>query len=162
MTQTDPNVQRLASLKEYRQYLASMFTVEEAEDCPLLLALIAFEMTLQRRIDKRLPTPQWIEMMRWAVAESNVLLDAIYDEEFDAVDNWNPAIDKPANGQQALAATLMTLALELLADVAEAEAYLRDVLKMSAEDYAREIIQAYDTAVVAGEIGAADAQANFA
>jgi len=141
-------------LKEYREYLASMFTPEEAEDCPLLLALIAFEMTLQRRIDKRLPTPEWCECMRWAVTQSNVILDAIYDEEFNAVDNWNPATDKPANGQQALAATLMTLCHELLADVAEAETYLRDELKMAAEDYAKEIFAAYDAAVAAGEIDA--------
>jgi hypothetical protein len=141
--QTDPNVQRLASLTEYRQYLASMFTVEEAEDCPLLLALIAFEMTLQRRIDKRLPTPEWCEVMKWAVAESNVLLDAIYDEEFDAVDNWNPAIDKPANGQQALAATLMTLAHEVLGDLGKAEKHLWEELKTCAEDYAHAMFAVY-------------------
>lgn len=82
--------------------------------------------------------------MRWAVAESNVLLDAIYDEEFNAVDNWNPAIDAPANGQQALAATLMTLCHELVGDLGEAETYLRDELQMSAEGFVRETFAMYD------------------
>jgi hypothetical protein len=152
MTQTiDINQQRLTLLSEYRQYLTSLFTEEEADGNAVLLVLIAFEMTLKRRVDKTLPTVEWNNCMRWAVAESNRLLDVIYDVEFDAVDNWNPATDKPVNGQQALAATLMTLVHELNGDIGESEDYLKNELKMSAEDYAREIITAYEAEVGAGD-----------
>jgi hypothetical protein len=53
-------------------------------------------------------------------------------------------MDKPANGQQALAATLMTLAHEVLGDLGKAEKYLRDELKMAADDYAKDFFAAYE------------------
>jgi hypothetical protein len=158
----DPNVQRLTALTGYLEFILNLFSTDpEAEENSLILVLVAFQKTLERRISKRTPTVEWNNCMRWAVTESNRLLDTIYDVEFDSVDGWNPTTT-PQNMVQNLAAVLMTLCHELLADIAEAEDYLRDELKMSAEAYAREIFAAYDTAVAAGEIGAADAQANFA
>jgi hypothetical protein len=38
----------------------------------------------------------------------------------------------------------MILCHELLGDVAEAETYLKEELKMAAEDYAKEMFAAYD------------------
>ncbi len=155
MTQLiDPNVDRLAALTSYVVHIVSLFPDWEKTDNPLVLTLACFRMTLERRIAKRLPTAEWTNCMKWAVAEANKLLDTIYDVELDAVDNWNPLTELPSNPQQNLAAVLMTLTHELLGDVAEAETYLRDELKMAADDYAKEILAAYDAAVLAGEIEA--------
>jgi hypothetical protein len=157
----DPNVQRLTALTGYLEFILNLCPDPEAEENSLILVLVAFQKTLERRISKRTPTVEWNNCMRWAVAESNRLLDTIYDVEFDAVDGWNPTTT-PQNMVQNLAAVLMTLAHELLADVAEAETYLRDELKMSAEDYAKEICNAYAAAVAAGEVEAEDAPAEIA
>lgn len=146
----------------YLQYILSLCPDPEPEENSLILVLVAFQMTLQRRIDKRTPTPEWVNAMRWAVEESNRLLDTIYDVEFDAVDNWNPLTELPSNPQQNLCAVLMTLTHELLGDVGEAETYLRDELEMASEDYAKEVFAAYDAAVLAGEIEAEDGQAKIA
>jgi hypothetical protein len=158
----DPNVDRLAALTGYLAYVLSLCPDPEAEENSLILVLVAFQKTLERRISKRTPTVEWNNAMRWAVSETNRLLDTIYRVEFDAVDNWNPLTELPSNPQQNLAAVLMTLCHELLGDVAEAEIYLRDELKMAAEDYAKEIFAAYDRAVLAGEIEAEDGQAKIA
>jgi hypothetical protein len=145
MTQPiDPNVDRLAALTGYLQYVLSLCPDPEAEENSLILVLVAFQKTLERRISKRTPTVEWVNCMKWAVAESNRLLDTIYDVEFDAVDNWNPLTESPSNPQQNLAAVLMTLTHELLGDIGESEDYLRDELKMSAEEFVRETFAAYE------------------
>jgi hypothetical protein len=154
MTQPDPNIQRLAHLREYRQFIESLFTdAADADGNHLILVLIAFEMTLKRRIDKRLPTVDWAHCMRWAVKTSNKLLDQIYDEEFQHLCVWNPATDKPVNRQQALAGMLMRLVHELNGDIAEAEEYLANQLTMAAEEFVRETFAAYEAGNLKLEAG---------
>ena len=163
MTQPiDPNVDRLAALNGYLAFVLSLCPDPEAEENSLILVLVAFQKTLERRISKRTPTVEWNNCMRWAVAESNRLLDTIYDVEFEHVDGWNPLTESPSNPQQNLAAVLMTLTHELLADISASEDYLKNELKMAAEDYAKEIFTAYDAAVAAGEIEAEDVQTEIA
>jgi hypothetical protein len=54
MTQPiDQNVDRLAALSEYRKFIVSLLQPEEAEENELCLVLVAFERTLQRRIENR-------------------------------------------------------------------------------------------------------------
>jgi hypothetical protein len=142
--QTDINVQRLASLTAYREYIVSLFTPEEAEDNELCLVLVVFEMTMRRRVEKRVPTPEWLEIMKWAVSQSNRLLDAIYETQDEHIVDWNPLTEPPTNAQQNLAGVLMTLCHELLADIGQAEAYLRDELKMASHEDAEEIFARYD------------------
>jgi hypothetical protein len=162
MTPIDPNVQRLAALTGYLRFIINEFPEGEEQEDPLVLVLVCFQKTLERRVNKTPPTSVWVNAMRWAVLEANKLLDAIYNHSYEEVENWNPATETPQNMVQNLAAVLMTLCHELLADIGEAETYLRDELKMSAEDYAKEIIAAYDAAVAAGEIGAEDVQTEIA
>jgi hypothetical protein len=140
----DPNVQRLAALNGYVDFIASLFPNWETEENPLVLTLAALRMTLERRIAGRVPTVEWTNAMKWAVTESNRLLDNIYDLEFEHVENWNP-MDPPANPQQALAAVLMTLCHELRTDISIAEQYLAEELKEAAEEFAKEIWTEYES-----------------
>jgi hypothetical protein len=145
MTQPiDPHVDRLAALNGYLGFILSLCPDPNAEENSLILVFVAFQKTLERRISKRTPTVEWNNAMRWAIAESNRLLDTIYDVEFDAVDGWNPLTESPSNPQQNLAAVLMTLTHELLADVAEAEDYLKNELKTAAEEFVRETFPLYE------------------
>ena len=140
----DPNVQRLAALNGYLEFLLNKFPSpeqDEQED-PLILILVAFQKTLERRIAKRTPTREWCDVMRWAVIEANNLLDQIYDSEYEHVCDWNP-MSTPKNMQQNLAAALMDVQRELIGDVAEGEAYLAEELKTAAEEFARESLAAY-------------------
>jgi hypothetical protein len=140
MTQPiDPNVDRLAALNGYVAFILSLCPDPEADENSLILVLVAFQKTLERRISKRTPTVEWTNAMRWAVSESNRLLDTIYDVEFDAVDNWNPLTELPSNPQQNLAAVLMTLTHELLGDIAEAETYLAEELQTAAHEFAEKM-----------------------
>jgi hypothetical protein len=142
--QTDINVERLASLTAYREYIVGLFTPEEAEENELCLVLVAFEMTMRRRVENRLPTPEWLEIMKWAVSQSNRLLDAIYETQDERILDWNPLTEAPTNAQQNLAGVLMTLCHELHHDIQAADDYLRHELKMAAHEYAEEIFARYD------------------
>jgi hypothetical protein len=125
MTPIDPNVERLSALSGYLEYILNEFPAPEGEEQedPLVLTLVCFQKTLERRIKKTVPTPVWVNCMRWSVLEANKLIDEIYDQSYEFVENWNPATELPQNMQQNLAAVLMTLCHELLGDVAEAETY---------------------------------------
>jgi hypothetical protein len=159
MSQTvDPNVRKLAALTGYLEFILNEFPEPNFEDDSLMLALVAFQRTIERRINKRTPTPVWTNTMKWAVLEADKLLDMIYSQSYESVADWNPTTT-PQNMVQNLVAILMTLTHELMTDIGEAETYMRDELKMAAEDYAQEIFQAYDAAVAAGEIEAEDGQA---
>jgi hypothetical protein len=142
VTQTDQNAHRLALLTEYTDHITGLFPDGEAEENELVFVLQAFRITLQRRIDKRRPTVEWNDVMRLAVAESNNLLDAIYQDDHDEVINWNPALERPSNPQQILAGLLMTLCSELLSDIRIAEDYLRTELQTAAHEFAKEILAA--------------------
>jgi hypothetical protein len=98
---------------------------------------------LGRRVSKTPPTLEMVNSMKRAVIEANKTLDQIYDAGYEFVENWNPT-DPPTNQQQALTAVLMLLCHELLADVAEAEDYLKNELKTAAEEFVRETFPLYE------------------
>jgi len=146
MSQTaDPNVQRLTALNGYLKYILNEFPNpmgEEQED-PLILILVCMQKTLERRIAKRTPTREWCDVMKWAVVEANKLIDAIYDQSYEFVADWNPTTT-PQNMQQNLAAMLMVTQHELIGDIAQGEDYLKVELNMAADEFVRETFAAYE------------------
>jgi hypothetical protein len=137
MSQTiDPNVQKLTALNGYMEFLLSKFPApeEDVQEDPLILILVCMQKTLERRINKTLPTVEWVNIMRWSVVEANKLIDVIYEQSYEAVADWNPTAT-PQNMQQNLCAMLMVTQHELIADVAEAEAYLANQLTTAAEEF---------------------------
>ena len=72
------------------------------------------------------------------VVEANKLLDQIYDVHYEFVADWNPTTT-PQNVQQNLAAWLMVIQHELIGDVAQGEAYLKDELATASREFAVEM-----------------------
>jgi hypothetical protein len=146
MTTIDVNITRLANFNGYLNSILAEFPAPEGEneqEDPLILTLVCFQKTLERRITKRTPTREWCDVMRWAVIEANKTLDHIYDKGYEFVEDWNPT-DPPTNQQQALTAVLMLLCHELIGDVAQGEDYLKEELKTAADEFARETFAAYE------------------
>jgi hypothetical protein len=158
----DVNVQRLASLTGYLEFILSKFPAPEGDEQedPLILILVCMQKTLERRISKTRPTVEWVRIMKWSVIKANKLIDAIYAQDGSMAD-WNP-MSTPQNMVQNTAAMLMDIQHELIGDVAQGEDYLKNELRVAAEDYAKEIFAAYEAAIVAGEIEAEDAPAEIA
>src|ERR1700733_5766257 len=131
MSQTeDQNVRKLTALTGYLEFILNEFPAPDGEnesEDPLILILVCMQKSLERRIAKRTPTRDWCDVMKWAVIESNKLIDAIYEQD-DSIADWNP-MSTPQNMQQNLCAMLMVTQHELIGDVAEGEAYLKEELK---------------------------------
>jgi hypothetical protein len=141
----DPNVTKLTALTGYLEFILSKFPdpEENEQEDPLILILVCMQKTLERRIAKRTPTREWCDVMRWAVIEANKLIDAIYEQSYEAVADWNPTTT-PQNMEQNLAAMLMVTQHGLLADIAEAEAYLANELTRAADEFVKETFAQYE------------------
>jgi hypothetical protein len=150
MPQTETTNRQLVALEGYLEFLLSKFPAPEGDEQedPLILILICMQKTLERRISKRTPTLEWVNMMRWSVIEANRLIDAIYQND-ESMADWNP-MSTPKNMEQNLCAMLMHTQHELIADVAEGEEYLAEELKQATEEFFRERFAAYE----AGELEA--------
>jgi hypothetical protein len=152
------NRQKLVALEGYLEFVLSKFPAPDGEnesEDPLILILVCMQKTLERRIAKRLPTRDWCDVMRWSVIEANKLIDEIYERD-EHIADWNP-MTTPTNMQQNLAAMLMHTQHELIGDVAEGEAYLKEELKQAAEEFFKERWAEYEAGTL--ELEAEDGQA---